>query len=452
MINKETNISSGENVSSLLLARVFDLLVLLIFLVISGFLIFHQPLYLLTLVLSIGVVSLWAIVFYRQKLSKFFSGLTLKNLFLNKFSKVISGAFIGFDQISNVKKLSIFIALSFAIWILDTLSIWAILLSVGFNFSSVEVAFVAVFAAAASSIPINLIGNFGTFEGTVAGGLTLLSVSVKKAFNLSFVLHVQTLIFSFVLFVFASWYRHFIKKEILKSRPRTHTDLYLDIGNLEKDFRNNNLTNLVLSLIKKGNLLDIGCGSGLLLSKATKENIPIKGLEPDRELVNLSRKFFGELNIVQTSLDNYESDEKFDNVVTVDILECFANYREALKKIVSHLKKDGRLILVAPAHSYLYGSRDKMMGYFRRFNKKDLVPELESSGLKIIKIRYWNMLGVLPYWLLYKVLKKESHFESIRGGKNERSIFSKFLGFWFKHVENKINLGFGLSLIIVAEK
>lgn len=232
----------------------------------------------------------------------------------------------------------------------------------------------------------------------------------------------------------------------------THTDLYSGIGNLEKDFRNNNLTNLVLSLIRKGNLLDIGCGYGLLLSRASKKNISTKGLESDRKLIDLSKKLFGELNIVQTSLEDHESMERFDNVVTVDVLECIADYKGALKKIVSYLGKDGSLILVTPAHPSLYGSRDKMMGYFRRFSKKDLSGELENLGLKIIKVRHWNMLGVLPYWILYKVLKKESHFESIRGGNNKKSIFPKLLDFWFRYIENKINLGFGLSLIFVAEK
>lgn len=228
--------------------------------------------------------------------------------------------------------------------------------------------------------------------------------------------------------------------------------MYLDIDNLEKDFRNDNLTNLVLSLIRKGSLLDVGCGYGLLLSRASKKNISTKGLEPDRRLIDLSKKLFGELNIIQTSLKNHKSREKFNNVVTVDVLECIADYKRALKKTVSFLSQDGRLILVAPALPSLYGSRDKMMGYFRRFSKKDLSGELENLGLKIIKVRHWNMLGVLPYWILYKVLKKESHFESIRGENNKKSIFPKLLDFWFRYIENKINLGFGLSLIFVAEK
>lgn len=216
MINEEKNISNGENVTSLLLARVFDLLIVVTFFLISGFFIFRQDSVFfksvsLTLMMSIlvsGTIILWSVVFYRNKLSKFFSGLSFKNLWLNKFSRIISETFLALNQIRDVRKLFIFTILSLFVWVCDTLFVWVILLSAGFHFSIIEAAFIGVFPALASLIPINLIGNFGAFEGAVAGGFVLLNISIVNAFNLSFILHIQTLLFSFMLFIFTFWYRN----------------------------------------------------------------------------------------------------------------------------------------------------------------------------------------------------------------------------------------------------
>ncbi|MDO8620906.1 MAG: lysylphosphatidylglycerol synthase transmembrane domain-containing protein [Candidatus Levybacteria bacterium] len=223
MINEEKNISNGENVTSLLLTRVFDVLIILTFLLISGFFIFHKnsnilesvpPTFIISILIS-GVAILAGTIFYRLKLSKIFSNISFKNSFLNKCSRIISETFLALNQIRDIRRLFIFTTLSFSVWILDTLFIWAILLSAGFHFSIIEAAFVGIFPVLAGLIPINLVGNFGAFEGTVTGGLVLLNISTESAFNLSFILHIQTLLFSSTLFIFALWYRRtFVNQRI----------------------------------------------------------------------------------------------------------------------------------------------------------------------------------------------------------------------------------------------
>ncbi|MFO7553849.1 MAG: hypothetical protein R6W88_01480, partial [Desulfobacterales bacterium] len=79
---------------------------------------------------------------------------------------------------------------------------------------------------------------------------------------------------------------------------------------------------------------------------------------------------------------------------------------------------------------------------------------LQKNRLKNIKIRFWNMLGFLPYLFYEKILKRELNTE-LRNRKNKRT-FSKLISFslklWFKYIENKFNFGFGLSIIAVANK
>lgn len=216
MVNEEKNISSGENVASLLLARVFDLLIVLSLFCISGFFIFRQQsgflgpisLTLVVSALALGVIILWGIVFNRHKLNNFFSNLSFKNVFLKKIFRILAETFLAFDQVNNFRRLAVFSVLSFSVWILDTVFVWVAVSAGGLGFSLAEAAFIGIFPTLAGLVPINLAGNFGVFESAVTGGLLLLQVGAERALGLSFILHAQIIAFSFTLFVFAFWHRN----------------------------------------------------------------------------------------------------------------------------------------------------------------------------------------------------------------------------------------------------
>lgn len=80
--------------------------------------------------------------------------------------------------------------------------------------------------------------------------------------------------------------------------------------------------------------------------------------------------------------------------------------------------------------------------------ERELVEIIESREFKVIKKRYWNFFSLVPYFLLYKILGRQTNLTGTRGD----SFISRLLDIWFRHIENKINFGVGLSIIIVAEK
>ncbi len=233
-------------------------------------------------------------------------------------------------------------------------------------------------------------------------------------------------------------------------KARTHTDLYLLFGAQHKDFRNENLMELVLSLTRGKTLLDVGCGYGPLLIKARQKGLDAYGLEPDPALVALARQHDPSLRITPSTLEAFESTELYDNVVLIDILECVPAVEPVLEKCAQLVKSGGQLIVVAPALSWLFGARDRMMGYYRRCDREPLTAWIRALGLHIVHVRYWNALLVIPYALLYQVLNRQSQYEQLRG--QSQGLVSKVLFVWFKWIENKINFGFGLSLIVVAQK
>ncbi len=232
--------------------------------------------------------------------------------------------------------------------------------------------------------------------------------------------------------------------------------LYQNLDKLESDFRNNNLYHLILCQIKGKTLLDIGAGVGHFVNKAVKKGLKAVGIEYDKELISLGKKIYGnKLEVKNMDIEDIENITlKFENITMIDVLEHIKDDEKILIKIKSKLEESGRLIILVPANNYLYSKRDKNIGHYRRYSKNQLKSKLEKAGYKIIKIRYWNMLGFFPYLIFEKILNKRISSE-LRTSKKKgvlKKTIQYLINLWLKYVEHNINLGFGLSLLCVVEK
>lgn len=86
--------------------------------------------------------------------------------------------------------------------------------------------------------------------------------------------------------------------------------------------------------------------------------------------------------------------ETFDTIVYIDVLEHIENDREELESSCSHLRPGGTLVVLSPAHQWLYTPFDEAIGHHRRYNKKTLsaaVPE----GLERTELKYLDCVGAI---------------------------------------------------------
>ena len=68
----------------------------------------------------------------------------------------------------------------------------------------------------------------------------------------------------------------------------------------------------------------------------------------------------------------------FNSILFIDSLEHIQNDHKALNDADKLLKKNGKLVVIVPAHNFLYNEFDKSIGHFRRYNKemlKNVLPE-----------------------------------------------------------------------------
>ena len=132
--------------------------------------------------------------------------------------------------------------------------------------------------------------------------------------------------------------------------------------------------------VKTGSLIDIGAGNGLILKFFKLKGFEVSGVELEKDQVHqmqIDYKLQG-VKVVQGDITKMKGNEEFDVVIASDVIEHIKDDLSALRNLFTFVKKGGHLVITVPAHSHLYGKRDKNWGHYRRYDKHVLVKRLES--------------------------------------------------------------------------
>ncbi len=197
-----------------------------------------------------------------------------------------------------------------------------------------------------------------------------------------------------------------------------------------------------------GDILEIGCGIGnfaWLLSRYGK----VWAVDIEKEYITETKqKVNGKVQVGLGDIEEGEyffGDQKFDNIVCLNVLEHIKDDDRALDNLFSLLKNKGRLILLVPSHKLLYGEIDRSIDHYRRYDKSEIGKRLEKIGFKICRLRRLNFLGALGWFIAGKVLK-----ETVVKRGNIK-IFN-LVAPAFLRMEKFIEPPLGISVLAVAQK
>lgn len=210
----------------------------------------------------------------------------------------------------------------------------------------------------------------------------------------------------------------------------------------------------ILSKFKKflgKQVAEVGAGSGNFSSLLLREPIEkLVAIEPSKNVYDLLKEktandarvvccnsFFPD---VSTEYINY-----FDSVVYVDVLEHVKDDARELSYVYNSLKKGGYVCIFVPALSWLYSEHDKSIGHFRRYHKKPLSSLLKNSGFEIMKLEYFDIVGIIPWLVVYKFLKKKPN-------PNNVGFYDKYIVPISRFLESLMTPLIGKNLVIVGKK
>lgn len=232
-------------------------------------------------------------------------------------------------------------------------------------------------------------------------------------------------------------------------------ELYEQLGDQRDDFRNINLYRLVIDQVRGQKVLDIGCGSGALLDLMHGTGREVFGIEPNSALIEMAERRNHDLTVFQGFGDLLgQLPHRFETITILDVLEHIEDDCGQIRLMRDALVDDGQLVIIVPAFPVLYGKRDENNGHFRRYRRRELKEKLIANGFVIRKCRYWNALGFPLYWFSERLLRRELN-TSLRGESKKNAlqrVLVRLLQAWFRRIENRVSFGFGLSLLVVADK
>jgi SAM-dependent methyltransferase len=100
------------------------------------------------------------------------------------------------------------------------------------------------------------------------------------------------------------------------------------------------------------------------------------------------------VRVVAGDMSALADGERFDAILYIDVLEHIADDRSELKRAAARLRPGGRLIVLAPAHQWLYSPFDKAVGHHRRYTLSAL-RRLTPPGVSVESARYLDSVGLL---------------------------------------------------------
>jgi SAM-dependent methyltransferase len=192
-------------------------------------------------------------------------------------------------------------------------------------------------------------------------------------------------------------------------------------------------------------VLDVGAGIGTFTERLAALCDHVVAVEADPEFAGmLERRFLDEPNVdvVRAEAEASLPDGPFDSIVCFNVLEHIAADDEALRSFHGRLAPGGALLLLVPAHPFLYGATDRMLGHERRYRKDELRKKLERAGLSVDVMRRVKPVGALGWLVSARLLRRREI------PRTSLALFDRAVPV-LRHLD-RLRLPFGLSLWAVA--
>jgi SAM-dependent methyltransferase len=210
--------------------------------------------------------------------------------------------------------------------------------------------------------------------------------------------------------------------------------------------------NLIAPYIK-GKVLEVGGGIGNFTADLAKISESVISLEPNaycyKQLVEKTQavRNVTTYNITAEVLDQQiDPAYRADTVVCMNVLEHLKDDELAVNVFSKRLKVGGTLVLLIPAVPWLFGEIDQRLGHYRRYSKASARDLMQRTGYDLVKLRYFNFIGVWAWLWNARVTKTPTQKDS------QIFIFDHLLVPWISRVEAVLPAPLGQSLLVVAIK
>jgi 2-polyprenyl-3-methyl-5-hydroxy-6-metoxy-1,4-benzoquinol methylase len=210
----------------------------------------------------------------------------------------------------------------------------------------------------------------------------------------------------------------------------------------------------ILKIIKNlgvKNIADVGCGSGQLIKKISKniQGLNLTGFDVSQKIIDINKNNYKDAEFFCLNLnDDVIIDRKFDMVICCEVIEHLRNWEKSIETL-SKLALPGGYVLITTQSGKIH-KHHEALGHLKHFNKKEIEEQLKKNGMKIIESSYagWpfmNLKNILAHIFIKNI--KKNMLSSQEQGVLNRFIF-KIFGFLYKISSKK----FGPQIFVLSKK
>ncbi|HTR81362.1 MAG TPA: class I SAM-dependent methyltransferase [Bacteroidota bacterium] len=208
-----------------------------------------------------------------------------------------------------------------------------------------------------------------------------------------------------------------------------------------------------LDLPAGAKVLDVGCGTGAILSKLS-ERFEAYGTDTSDLAIEFCHRR-GLSNAFCCTLETFPHPEiRFDLVTMLDVIEHIDDDLAVVRQAMEVLRPEGHLLVTVPAYQFLWSRHDELNHHKRRYTQPLLRHVLEQAGFTVEMLSHYNTF-LFPTALLERMAAKVVAMGTDTTLKIPplpintllKSIFS-----FERHILGKTTFPFGLSVIALAKR
>lgn len=163
----------------------------------------------------------------------------------------------------------------------------------------------------------------------------------------------------------------------------------------------------------KGKVLEVGAGIGGVTSVLCDGTQDLwVCLEPDERLFSIIKEKIQKgilpscCEAVTGTIQQLEIRTGFDTILYLDVIEHISDDQLEIEDALKYLVLGGHIIVIAPAHEFLWSPFDEAVKHLRRYSLKTLAA-LTPPNVKTVRMSYIDSVGVLASLANKFFLRKE---------------------------------------------
>ena len=167
------------------------------------------------------------------------------------------------------------------------------------------------------------------------------------------------------------------------------------------------LDQLAQNNMKNPNILDLGCGGGLISESMSRLGCKVTGIDFVKKNIEVAKlhakKKKLNINYIHADIEKYITNKKYDVIIMFEILEHLNNWRTFIKKINNNLKKNGIIIIstinrnILSKYLAIYFAENilKWIPKGTHTYEKFIKPQEIKENMKVINLNLMNLKGMV---------------------------------------------------------